>query len=61
MATDNFVPKMILLVIFRLDYNNIEKDLWPLSVDKMFMVASKISSRLVKYELTRVTQLDWNK
>ncbi|MFB9273636.1 DNA polymerase IV [Cohnella cellulosilytica] len=42
MATDNFAKKNE-IGIFRLDYENIEKELWPLPVHQMFMVASRMA------------------
>lgn len=42
MATDNFAKRNE-SGIFRLDYDNIETELWPLPVHQMFMVASKMS------------------
>jgi len=42
MATDNFAKRNE-SGIFRLDYSNIEDKLWPLPIDKMFMVASKMA------------------
>lgn len=43
-ATDNFAKKHP-DGIYRLGYSNIEKDLWPLPVHKMFMVASRMTRR----------------
>jgi len=42
MATDNFA-KTNESGIFKLDYDNIEKELWPLPVRRMFMVASRMA------------------
>jgi nucleotidyltransferase/DNA polymerase involved in DNA repair len=42
MATDNFA-KTNASGIFKLDYDNIEKELWPLPVHRMFMVASRMA------------------
>lgn len=42
MATDNFAKKRS-EGIFKLDDGNIETELWPLSVDKMFMVGSRMT------------------
>jgi len=42
MATDNFA-KRLPEGIFRLDYSNIEEQLWPLPVHQMFMVASRMA------------------
>jgi len=42
MATDNFAKKRS-EGIFRLDSSNIERDLWPLPVNQMFMVGSKMT------------------
>ncbi|MFC5403132.1 DNA polymerase IV [Cohnella soli] len=43
MATDNFAKKHP-DGIFRLGYDNLETDLWPLPVNQMFMVASKMTA-----------------
>lgn len=45
-ATDNFAKKMP-EGIFRLDENNIEQDLWPLPINKMFMVANRMTQRFI--------------
>ncbi len=42
MATDNFAKRQS-DGIYRLDWDNIEQDLWPLPVHQMFMVASKMT------------------
>jgi DNA polymerase-4 len=44
MATDNFAKKRD-DGIFRLDHGNIEQELWPLPVNRMFMVASRMTAR----------------
>lgn len=44
MATDNFAKKRE-DGIFKLDYGNIEKELWPLPINRMFMVASRMTAR----------------
>lgn len=41
-ATDNFAKKRP-GGIFRLDFNNIEQELWPLPIDQMFMVANRMT------------------
>ncbi len=46
MATDNFA-KQLTEGIFRLDNTNIEHQLWPLPINKMFMVASRMTQRFV--------------
>ncbi|OME83101.1 DNA polymerase IV [Paenibacillus sp. FSL A5-0031] len=43
-ATDNFAKRRT-DGIYRLDKSNIEKDLWPLPIQQMFMVASKMTKR----------------
>jgi len=45
-ATDNF-SKRLPGGIYRLDQTNIEQDLWPLPINKMFMVASRMTQRFV--------------
>lgn len=47
-ATDNFAKKRE-DGIFRLDQNNIEHDLWPLPIQDMFMVASRMTKRFVMH------------
>ena len=66
-ATDNFAKK-IPEGIFRLDQQNIESDLWPLPIHKMFMVANRMTQRftmrgintigdIARIELTAFKQL----
>ncbi|WP_166238077.1 DNA polymerase IV [Paenibacillus turpanensis] len=50
MATDNFAKKRP-DGIFRLDSSNIESELWPLSVNQMFMVASRMTKHFVRMGL----------
>jgi len=45
-ATDNFAKRMP-EGIYRLDQTNIEQDLWPLPIHKMFMVANRMTKRFV--------------
>ncbi|MFD2116305.1 DNA polymerase IV [Paenibacillus yanchengensis] len=45
-ATDNFAKKHP-EGIYRLDQTNIEQELWPLPINKMFMVASRMTKRFV--------------
>src|SRR5690606_17707235 len=42
MATDNFAKKNP-TGVYRLGWENIEEDLWPLPVDQLFMVASRMA------------------
>ncbi len=53
MATDNFAKKRP-DGIFRLGPENIEKDLWPLPVDQMFMVASRMTRHFIRMGLPRI-------
>lgn len=50
MATDNFAKKRP-EGIFRLDANNIESTLWPLPVNQMFMVASRMTRHFIRMGL----------
>lgn len=52
-ATDNFAKKRP-EGIFRLDETNIERDLWPLPVSNMFMVASRMTSRFTMQGLRTI-------
>ncbi|RKP54934.1 DNA polymerase IV [Cohnella endophytica] len=45
-ATDNFSKKRP-DGIFRLDYDNIERDLWPLPIHQMFMVGSRMTKNFM--------------
>ncbi len=45
-ATDNFAKKHP-EGIYRLDQTNIEQDLWPLPINQMFMVASRMTKRFL--------------
>jgi len=53
MATDNFAKKRE-DGIFRLDYSNLETDLWPLPVSQMFMVASRMTNHFVRMGLPQI-------
>lgn len=53
MATDNFAKKRP-DGIFKLDSCNIESDLWPLSVNQMFMVASRMTKHFVRMGLLTI-------
>lgn len=53
MATDNFAKKTP-LGIFRLDYTNIERDLWLLPVHQMFMVASRMTGHFMRMGLNTI-------
>ena len=53
MATDNFAKKTS-EGIFRLGYENIEQDLWPLPVNQMFMVASRMTSHFMRMGLKTI-------
>ncbi|MDF2924564.1 MAG: polYB [Paenibacillaceae bacterium] len=46
-ATDNFAKKYP-GGIFRLDYNNIEQELWPLPIHQMFMVAGRMTKHFLR-------------
>ncbi|GBG08325.1 DNA polymerase IV [Paenibacillus agaridevorans] len=52
-ATDNFAKKQP-SGIYRLDHSDIEKDLWPLPVHKMFMVASRMTRRFTMWGLDTI-------
>lgn len=52
-ATDNFAKKRE-DGIFRLDQHNIERDLWPLPINNMFMVASRMTARFTMYGLRTI-------
>ncbi len=52
-ATDNF-SKMRPDGIFRLGYDNIERDLWPLPVNQMFMVGSRMTQHFVYMGLNTI-------
>ncbi|WP_168121935.1 DNA polymerase IV [Paenibacillus sp. HB172176] len=47
-ATDNFAKRHP-DGIYRLDHSNIEKELWPMPVQQMFMVASRMTRRFVMW------------
>jgi nucleotidyltransferase/DNA polymerase involved in DNA repair len=53
MATDNFAKKRP-EGIFRLDYGNMEKELWTLPVHKMFMVASRMAAHFIRMGLPTI-------
>lgn len=52
-ATDNFAKKRT-DGIFRLDQHNIERDLWPLPINNMFMVATRMTARFTMYGLRTI-------
>ncbi|GBF76192.1 DNA polymerase IV [Paenibacillus sp. 598K] len=52
-ATENFAKKCP-GGIFRLDQHNIERELWPLPIHKMFMVASRMTARFTLYGLRTI-------
>lgn len=53
MATDNFAKKRP-EGIYRLDYTNMEQDLWTLPVHRMFMVASRMAAHFIRMGLTTI-------
>ncbi|XID95197.1 DNA polymerase IV [Paenibacillaceae bacterium WGS1546] len=53
MATDNFAKKRP-EGIFRLGYDNIEQELWPLPVSQMFMVASRMTYHFMRMGLRTI-------
>jgi DNA polymerase-4 len=53
MATDNFAKKSE-LGIFKLSSDKIQSDLWPLHVNKMFMVASRMTNHFVNMGLSTI-------
>lgn len=53
MATDNFAKKRS-DGIFRLGFENMEKDLWPLPVNQMFMVGSRMTKHFVRMGLNTI-------
>jgi nucleotidyltransferase/DNA polymerase involved in DNA repair len=52
-ATDNFSKKRT-DGIFKLSYDNIETDLWPLPVNQMFMVGSRMTKHFMYMGLTTI-------
>ncbi|WP_342671739.1 hypothetical protein [Paenibacillus oryzae] len=52
-ATDNFAQKRP-EGIFQLNATNIERDLWPLPVSNMFMVASRMTARFTMQGLRTI-------
>jgi nucleotidyltransferase/DNA polymerase involved in DNA repair len=52
-ATDNFAKKHP-DGIYRLDYSNIESDLWPLPIHQMFMVASRMTRRFTMWGIDTI-------
>ncbi|CAM3353635.1 DNA polymerase IV [Marinicrinis lubricantis] len=62
MATDNFSKKNP-AGIFELTHNNIETELWPLPVHKMFMVARRMSAHFARmglHTIGDIARLDLN-
>ncbi len=53
MATDNFAKKRP-EGIFKLGFDNIESDLWPLPVHQMFMVASRMTRHFIRMGLNTI-------
>lgn len=53
MATDNFAKKRS-EGIFRLDYTNIETELWPLYAHQMFMVGNRMAKHFLKMGLVTI-------
>jgi len=53
MATDNFAKKRP-DGIFRLGYDNIEAELWPLPVNQMFMVGSRMTNHFMRMGLCTI-------
>lgn len=52
-ATDNFAKKRP-EGVFTLNYDNIERDLWPLPVHQMFMVASRMTRHFMRMGLNTI-------
>ncbi len=52
-ATDNFAKRHP-DGIYRLDYSNIEQELWPLPIQKMFMVASRMTRRFLMWGIQTI-------
>jgi nucleotidyltransferase/DNA polymerase involved in DNA repair len=55
-STDNFAKKNA-AGIFRLDYSNIEQELWPLPIHQMFMVAGRMSKHFFRMGLHTIGDL----
>jgi len=53
MAVDNFAKKLP-AGLFRLGFDNIESDLWPLPVHRMFMVASRMTRHFHRMRLETI-------
>ena len=53
MATDNFAKRRP-EGIFRLGYENMERELWPLPIHQMFMVASKMTVHFLRMGLPTI-------
>jgi len=53
MATDNFAKKRD-NGVFKLGFENIERDLWPLPVHQMFMVGSRMTMHFLRMGLTTI-------
>ncbi|WP_178022843.1 DNA polymerase IV [uncultured Paenibacillus sp.] len=53
MATDNFAKKRN-DGVFKLGFENIERDLWPLPVHQMFMVGSRMTMHFLRMGLTTI-------
>lgn len=57
-ATDNFA-KQNPDGIFKLDYDNIQNELWPLPVHKMYMVANRMTYHFNRMGLNTIGDVAW--
>ncbi|MDF2938586.1 MAG: polYB [Paenibacillaceae bacterium] len=55
-ATDNFAKKRT-GGIFRLGYDNLEQELWPLPIQQMYMVASRMTRHFVRMGINTIGDL----